>query len=84
MSKETDDIEIEIVGPGERLIPEKPKKPKKPRNKPREEKPREPASGKLLESKVEFLEEIVGGARGLADLIRSDAEKMLHECSTTT
>lgn len=76
MSREADDIEIEIVRPGERLTPEK---PKKPRNKPREEKPKEPASGRLLESKVEFLEEIVGGAEGLADLVRGDAEKMLHE-----
>jgi hypothetical protein len=67
MSEDADDIEVEIVSPRERPTPEKPKKP------------REPASGRLLESKVGFLEEVMGGARGLAEWIRSDAEKMLHE-----
>jgi AcrR family transcriptional regulator len=77
MSEGIDDIEVEIVSPRERLTPEKPKRPKRPKSE--GEKPREPASGRLLESKVDFLEEVMGGARGLAEWIRSDVEKMLHE-----
>jgi hypothetical protein len=74
MSEGIDDIEIEIVSPREKPAPEKPR-----RHRVREERAREPAFGRLLESKVDFLEDIVGGARGLAEWIRSDAEKILHE-----
>jgi len=39
----------------------------------------EPATGRLLETKIRFLERYAGGSEGLAELIRADVEKMLHE-----
>ncbi len=39
----------------------------------------EPATGRLLESKIQFLERYVGGTEGLAELIRVDAERLIHD-----
>jgi hypothetical protein len=39
---------------------------------------REPATGRLIESKMRFLERIIGGVDGLVEWIRDDAERLLH------
>jgi len=78
MSEGVDDIEIEIVRPGERTEAEKPKEVREPVRAPRPA-PLSPAGGQLLQSKVEFLEEVLGGPEGIANFIRREAEEILYK-----